>query len=186
MVSLPDDFADTARRELRLREVPFLLQEEAFKLVLERASRWVGACSPFLDADGIRAMMPAFQEVILRGVRLEVVTRAADEQVQQRKGLDALSAAFRQQGRSDLLSVRTFHHQRPGTYGALRSSVHAKIFVADTDHAYVGSGEMRLNSFRKNFEMGFLVEGDLAANARGVFETISSYARPYDPGGPLA
>ena len=48
------------------------------------------------------------------------------------------------------------------------------MIVCDYEYAYVGSGELRRNSFDKNFEIGVILEGGKAYQLGKIFDKLFS------------
>jgi len=57
------------------------------------------------------------------------------------------------------------------------------MIVCDYEHAYVGSGELRKNSFDKNFEVGIVLKGEKAFQLGIIFDRLFSVSASIDVSG---
>ncbi len=56
--------------------------------------------------------------------------------------------------------------------GLLIAGLHAKMVIADSDLAYIGSWEFRRHSLMSNFEVGLLFRKDGVGNLDSIFDLI--------------
>jgi len=72
------------------------------------------------------------------------------------------------------IQIRNYHYN---SYNYVNSSTHAKFIVCDEKVACVGSGELRKNSFEKNFELGVITNGIKAKQLDIIFNELFSVSK---------
>jgi phosphatidylserine/phosphatidylglycerophosphate/cardiolipin synthase-like enzyme len=138
---------------------------EAVITVLQAAKHEVCLAVPFFEQSGLNALLDHVMDLAARGVDLRVLTR----DVQQGDGYDHTNKCRALAKLTDLyganqqvganLSIRDFgscirgHPNDPSRH---YRGIHQKMVIADETVAYVGSGEIRENSFLTNGEAGVL------------------------------
>ena len=145
-------------------------QVNVYRQLMDMARNEILIISPFLERSGINACRKEFNNAAMRGVTIKLITRLPDESSISRKlGLMDLQAIFESKKASDKLSIRTFH-RFSGSY--IEYGVHAKIIVADGKVGYVGSGEIRSNSFFVLVEIGKIIKGLDIQQLVMIFNTL--------------
>lgn len=142
---------------------------EAVITVMNAAEDEVCLAVPFFEQSGLNALLDDVTALASRGVDLRVLTR----DVQHGEGydhtnkcralskLDDLYTANQQVGAS--LEIRDFGNRfrsHPDDPSRHYRGIHQKMVIADRRAAYVGSGEIRENSFLTNGEAGVLTVSD--------------------------
>ena len=79
---------------------------------------------------------------------------------------------FLKKGLERFIDIRNYYYQSKDN--KLMSSIHAKIIIIDDNLAYVGSGEIRKNSFEKNLEVGVILTGSKVSELTLIFNKLFS------------
>ena len=166
VVSVPLDM-QPALDDLRVDhpDVDICTLREAVITVLQAAENEVCLAVPFFEQSGLNALLDQVTDLADRGVDLRVLTR----DVQQGDGYDHTNKCRALAKLSDLyganqqaganLSIRDFGSRirgHPNDPSRHYRGIHQKMVIADETVAYVGSGEIRENSFLTNGEAGVL------------------------------
>jgi len=143
--------------------------DEAFKKILRSAQNEVFIASPFLDEAGLDLIWEDIKALPERGVSLYLLTRDLIEQPNQqqyaqakkRQGIARIKEVYdaEKAAPSTKFSVRDFGKRTPGT-GSVDlqyEGLHQKMLIADTNAAYIGSGEVRRNALQVNGEAGVVI-----------------------------
>ena len=122
-----------------------------------------------------------FGNAVQRGARVRILTNSLAA-----TDVAAVHSAYSQY-REDLLragvelyelkpsSEALMEAKRKGLFGSSSASLHAKSFIVDTDHVFVGSLNLDPRSVDLNTELGLVVDSpELAARQRNQFEEITS------------
>ena len=145
----------------------FNLKEE-IRLLFEKANDSIYICSPFLELNGIEEFIPLLISKSKNGVKIKIVSRQIDSKDPQTRywEIKQLYDIFKKENLP--LKIRNYHYFKT----RVESSTHAKLVICDNQYAYIGSGEIRKNSFEKNFEVGLIVRGKKASDLGMVFEEL--------------
>lgn len=152
--------------------------EEGFRDLLLGADTVVRICSPFMDYRGIRRFIPLLKAKMESGVEVRLLSReiAPGESGRRRADAKRISAELAR-SRPELIQIRSYHF---GKGKKVVSSSHAKILIADEEVAYLGSGEMRENSFSKLLELGVLLRDPHTVRAvTSLFDYMFEVAEPF-------
>jgi len=171
VVSLPPYNIFGLERELKLLNFPINTMKEEFQKLFERANHSIYICSPFLEYNGFDIYLPILLSKAKTGVDIKIVSRqigVADPNSRY-KQINKIQRIFKENMAS--ISIRNYHFFQEKM---ISSSIHAKMIISDYEYAYIGSGELRKNSFDKNFEVGVILKGEQAHQLGKIFEKIFS------------
>lgn len=169
-------------RELSLSGIEyrnqFIETTECFQQVISSAHRVLRICSPFLQKDVTQEdAYPELEyhlsEALLRGVNIRILTR----ELMERRYVEVswIKELARALELENSVTIVDYHHT--SDIGTVVSSTHAKMLIADSDVAYIGSAELRRNSLIANFEVGCLLSGPVVFGLCEVFDSIYSNGR---------
>lgn len=159
--------------ELKRKNIEYENLEESFLALFKAANNHIFICSPFMEYTGFLLFEDVISEKLRQGVVLKILTRIGKKSNDGRlrelsKIYDKIKFFKEQVFIYDYLFEKT---------NRLQSSIHSKIIIIDDKIAYLGSGEIRKNSFRKNFELGLILEGDMVSSISAIFEKICSFSQ---------
>lgn len=124
--------------------------------------------SPFLDSDGIEWIGQLFEATSKVNLDRTLIVRGRDKGV--RAALETHAATLAAWN-ANVLSYAIVHD--PGTRSPSIETFHAKIVLADSDKAYVGSSNMTLSSRDISMECGVIVEGPGVKPVATLVDAIS-------------
>jgi len=169
-------------RELSLSGIEyrnqFIETTECFQQVISSAHRVLRICSPFLQKDVIQEdaypeLEHHLSEALLRGVKIRILTR---ELIERRYAeVSWIKELARALELENSVTIVDYHHT--SNTGKVVSSTHAKMLIADSGVAYIGSAELRRNSLIANFEVGCLLSGPVVFGLCEVFDSMYSNGR---------
>lgn len=146
----------------------YYIKDEIKKLFME-ATDSIYICSPFLDFEGIKDFLPLLAYKNRNGVKINIISRQINKKDNNsRFNVVKPVIEYFNANKCDV-TIRNYHYQ---SKNYIESSTHAKFIVVDKKRAYVGSGELRKNSFEKNFELGLILGGKHAKELNVIFEEI--------------
>jgi len=159
--------------ELTKKSIKYVSLEEGFYDLFKVAEEKIFICSPFIDYDGYFIFEDIIKSKLQSGILLKILTRV---------GKKTNSSRFREINKiyeniksfKNQVSIYDYFYEKNNK---LKSSIHSKIIIIDDKKVYLGSGEIRENSFRKNFELGLVLEGEIALNISRIFEKICSVSK---------
>lgn len=171
VISLPPYNIFGLETELRQFNFPINTLKEEFQKLFEKANHHIYICSPFLEYDGFDTYLPVFLSKAKDGVDIKIIARQIsitdpDTRYEQIKRIQKI---FEKENAP--ISIHNYHFFKERT---VVSSTHAKMIVCDYEYAYVGSGELRRNSFDKNFEIGVILKGEKAYQLGKIFDKLFS------------
>jgi len=156
---------------------------DCFKDIIASTKSQLRISSPFIQKNVTNEeSFPEFEQLLrnamLRGVRVKILSRELFE----KREMEArwLKNIAEKCGTPGQLSVRDYHFQLPDESPSILSSTHAKMLIADQNMAYIGSGELRMNSLIVNFEVGCLLKGAAVIGAIEAFDTMFERGTPYE------
>ncbi len=165
---------DTILTEAGWRTASTEETEHAFTALLQRAQHRVVIMTPFLDERGAAWLkellnpLPEHLEIVLVLRSLEDSTRW-DYPV----GFSLLRDWLRQR------QVRVLNYSLPRLPGPSRETFHAKVMLADSAVAYVGSANLTSASRDYSMEMGVVVKGRAAYEISVVIEAVLKSAETW-------
>jgi phosphatidylserine/phosphatidylglycerophosphate/cardiolipin synthase-like enzyme len=160
----PSRLGDTLRArgwiEAELEHTEAILRH----LATQAAERFV-VLSPFLDTGGMESLVAMFNATQPE-VKRVLVTRCTDgvKTPVLQAGLPSLTA----------MSVAVHNYWLPRNYGY--ETFHAKVFLADSKMAYLGSANMTQASLSVSMELGTLLKGQSVKTLVSVVDAILAIA----------
>lgn len=147
---------------------------EAFKSLVGRARERIVVLTPFLDergAEWVRQLL----EPVSRRIRILLVLRSLDERGawDYPRGYDTIRDWLNAQG----IRVLNYSLRRHGA--PQRETFHAKVILADSEVAYVGSANITGNSREDSMEMGVVVKSRAATEISYVIDAVLKCATPW-------
>lgn len=136
---------------------------ELLPTIAESASTVFTVMSPYLDDVGADVVRNLFERAVVPE-RHFVLRAGADGKPP--PGL----ASIRQWLMAEGVNIWNFRIERPDSSG--NETFHAKVILADTTSAYVGSTNMHKWSFEYSLELGFYVRGRAAARIADIASAI--------------
>lgn len=128
---------------------------------------WI--CSPFIDFKGLQRYFDLIEKKIKDNVVLRILTRPG-----QKNEVTSIHKHFRKKKLEQSILFRFYHFSKKNR---VLSGIHAKMVGADDSLVYSGSGEVRENSFSKNFELGIMVVPPLSVILKKIFDEVYSLGR---------
>jgi len=169
VLSLPPYNLFGLESELKYAGVVFSDMKTEIKKMFERATTDIYICSPFLQMNGVKEFLPTLISKAKNGVNVKIISRqiGKDDVDSRFDEIKKLYKSFIEKGATVL--IRNYHYS---SKREIESSTHAKLIICDYKYAYIGSGELRAYSFEKNFEVGIIVEGELATHLGIIFDRL--------------
>lgn len=171
LISLPPYNIFGLETELRQLDFPINNLKEEFQKLFEKANHSIYICSPFLEYNGFYNYLPTLLSKAKDGVDIKIIARQIGntDPDTRHEQIKRILKTFEK--KNVPISIRNYHFFRERN---VVSSTHAKMIVCDHEYAYVGSGELRKNSFEKNFEIGVILKGEKAYQLGKIFEKLFS------------
>lgn len=150
---------------------------EAFNHLARRSKQRLVILTPFVDAAGLRWATRLFQasqaaeKILILRDRLRLQAYPQEAAVLMPLVSELLEYRVVHQGPDRALPIETFH---------------AKIVMADSSAAYVGSANMLQSSLELALECGFIIEGPAVRQVADVVDAILLVARAQSIGNPVA
>lgn len=171
LISLPPYNIFGLETELKQLGFPIHTLREGFQKLFEIAEHNIYICSPFLEYSGFESYISTLLSKAMSGVDIKIISRQIsrrdpDNRYEQIK---KILKTFEQ--KNTHISIHNYHFAKSGE---VLSSIHAKMIICDYEYAYIGSGELRRNSFDKNFEVGVVFRGEKAFQLGKIFDKLFS------------
>ena len=148
--------------------------DNSFRSLAQRASTRITVMMPFLDEHGatwlgeLLAEVPATVEIVLILRSLEDPRRSDYP-----RGFRVLQEWLRQR------RAKVFNYSIPRGEVFGRETFHAKVILADSELAYVGSANMTVASLEYSMEMGVVLKGRAAREISLVVDAVVKCADPW-------
>jgi phosphatidylserine/phosphatidylglycerophosphate/cardiolipin synthase-like enzyme len=138
-----------------------------FRQLIESAGEELIIVSPFLEREGVQALLSSFIAAKRNGTKVRLLTRGIVS-LNQALALRDMFLIF-----SDKISVRAFHAKAAEGYQQQVESTHAKIVLSDRKDVYLGSAEIRSNALFNNFEIGIrTTDPVMITNILSIFDLV--------------
>jgi phosphatidylserine/phosphatidylglycerophosphate/cardiolipin synthase-like enzyme len=125
--------------------------------LLEATRNSLVILSPYWRVDGVRSLLSTANRDNYAGVKVRVLTQAACfMKAEDRGALNFFVAKMRESG-------AIVQASSPRTIGGLTPFLHAKLIVADSNKAYVGSANFTSSGLDHGIEVGVVLEGEVAS-----------------------
>jgi len=152
------------------------------------------ATGPELLKKGIRGIEPVMEELIADAVSevqilvyvftpqaihvLNLIRKAAERGVRVTMVVNSLESQHEEIRRElGLLASRYPHMKIISFMGSGNRQLHAKIIVADRKKAVVGSANFSWGGMYANYEVGLLVEGEIAWKLADIVDSLSQVSK---------
>ena len=154
------------------KNIPLNLLLEEFTKLFLKANQSIKICSPFLEFNGFEYFKDTLLGKAQHKVDIQILSRQINTSENNTRfaHMKKIFELFRQTGCDNSLNIRNYYFQ--SKENKLISSIHAKMIIIDDIEAYVGSGEIRRNSFEKNLEVGLIMKGTKVKELAFVFDEI--------------
>jgi sugar-specific transcriptional regulator TrmB len=149
---------------------------DCFRAIIQSSLSTLRICSPFMEFARDDSAFPDLEgkiyDAFLRGVKIKVLSR----EITKKRSREALrlKQLAEQAGRPENIQIVDYYFERDQK---IFSSTHAKLLIADTTVAYVGSGELRRNSLIVNFEVGCQIMGPSVYGLCEIFDSMFNQGR---------
>ena len=151
---------------------------DAVKEIISSSQKIIRICSPFMDTKGFFEINAEISSKIMRGTKVKILSRELEETNSRRRELTKIYDELMKVGRKNW-EIKDYHYEDDA--GRLTSGIHAKIITCDEKLGYVGSGEIRKNSFKNNFEMGLLIrDKKQIRQINKLFDFMFEISRPFE------
>jgi HKD family nuclease len=156
------------------KQVEINALKKEFENLFRSATTSIKICSPFLDWKGYLHFHDTLLPKAKSKVKIQILTREINknENLNRYETLRRVFALFSNEGLEDSIDIRNYYFRTEEN--RLASSIHAKLIIADNNKAYIGSGEIRENSFTKNLEIGVILKGEKVRDLAVVFYIVFS------------
>jgi phosphatidylserine/phosphatidylglycerophosphate/cardiolipin synthase-like enzyme len=139
---------------------------EAILRVIKSAKSSLSISSPFLDLEGIPEIKKELLTKAFMDVKIKILVRAPLQRKLKEDSIKSFLKLAEKSGSLKNVEIRLYHYEKQPY---VKSSTHAKFIIADGNYMYIGSGELRENSIKKNFEAGLLRKGKEVKELEKVF-----------------
>ena len=149
-----------------------LLKE--FEILFSSARKNIKICSPFIEWNGFEYFKDLLILKASKGIYIEILSREISDRIGNPRYSDMIKIfnSFDSEGLASRIQIRNYYFRTEEN--RLASSIHSKMIVVDGETAYVGSGEIRKNSFEKNLEIGLILRGKKVKELELIFDSIFS------------
>ncbi|NKQ38949.1 MAG: hypothetical protein HF967_05685 [Methanosarcinales archaeon] len=148
---------------------------ECFQKIITSAKEVIRICSPFMQKNVLNDdAFPELRQLIFDALKKNVKIRLLSRELFDGRGKEIqwIVDVADDIGKINNITIVDYHFSSEN--GAILSSTHAKLLIADFDMAYVGSAELRRNSLIANFEVGCLIKGPQVFGICEVFDFMFS------------
>lgn len=179
IMSLPPFNIFGLKDALNSHEIQFKLLKDEIKKMFSEAEHSIYICSPFIEFNGINDFLRILKSKSKKGVEIKIIARQISKNDPQNRynEIKRVYDSFQNEGCE--IKIRNYHYQLKDR---VNSSTHAKFIVCDYKDAYIGSGELRRNSYEKNFELGVKIKDKKARELGIIFDELFSVAKDIDWG----
>jgi len=172
-LSIPPFHKSTLGITLVEEAISYVTLEDLFLEMMKNAGSSIKICSPFFDLRGLTEMQNLLIRKAGEGVEVSVLTRLGCDDSVRRQSLRRYTRRLSSARARDNFTCKVYHFENENK--RVLSSIHAKIIIVDGEQAYIGSGEIRRNSFERNFEAGLVLEDkDTVKQVESIFDTLFS------------
>ncbi|MBD3215247.1 MAG: DUF1669 domain-containing protein [Candidatus Lokiarchaeota archaeon] len=153
-----------------------------FENLFNSSKNTIKICSPFLEWSGFKFFKDILAEKARKGVKIEILSRQLrkNESLRRNAEITRIYDYFKNLKIHSKVQIRNYYFETEDR--KLASSIHAKFIIIDNYKAYIGSGELRYNSFKKNLELGVIIFGKKVEELALIFDMIFSKSEVIDFG----
>jgi len=178
-ISIPQFEKVALDRILEVNRINIITIESAFKTLIKNSKESIKICSPFFEYNGWKRLEYEFLDYLKKGGEIKIICRNFSNGFRNHEDKILFLDYISRMGFEENIEFREYHFEK----NQVESSTHAKLFITDKTEAYIGSAEIRKNSYDKNFEMGVLLKGDIVRDIERVFDymfDISQKVKKFD------
>lgn len=161
-----------AQKKLEGEGIEFVPTKESFHDLIEEATNEIRVCSPFME----KRIWDLYHDELVKFAQkngtIKVLTRELEKNRSKKIEIQKIIEDFEKKGVAENLQIADYYYSY--SRKKLESSTHAKLFISDSSKAYVGSGEIRKNSLKTNFEVGVILTGEIVDSISLSFDYIFS------------
>ena len=159
---------------LKKKQIKMNLLTDEFGKIFSSAKEIIKICSPFIEWNGFIYFKDVLIKKAKEKVKIQILSREINkkENIVRYNDVKRIYEYFRDNYLEQQLEVRNYYFKTEDN--KLASSIHAKLIISDNNKAYIGSGEIRENSFKKNLELGLVVLGKKVKELVLIFDNIFS------------
>lgn len=172
LITLPPFNVFGLESELRNSNISFFDLKSEFEKLFQKSKEDIYICSPFIELRGIQSFLPLLVSKAKKGICIKIISREIESSNSKYLEIKKIFEYFKE--RDVEVEIRDYHYK---SNNKIDSSIHAKLIISDNKYAYIGSGELRKNSFEKNFEVGMLLNGKKARDIGLIFEKVFSVSK---------
>lgn len=145
---------------------------EEFIHLFSLAKYSIKICSPFIEYNGFKYFKDIILEKARKKVKIDILSREISirDNISRHNDLKKIFEIFRINNLENKIDIRNYYFNSPKHN--LLSSIHAKLIIIDDKKAYIGSGEIRENRFKKNLELGVIISGSKVIELSLIYEKI--------------
>lgn len=153
---------------------------DEFTNLFSRATFSIKICSPFLEYDGFEYFKDLLIQKAKQRVSIQILSRQIKlgEKFTRYDDIKEVYNCFLREGVESFLNIRNYYYQSKDN--KLVSGIHAKLIIIDDTLAYIGSGEVRKNSFERNLEIGVILTGSKVSELSMIFNKLFSKSEVID------
>lgn len=141
--------------------------EHAFIGLVQSATKRVVVMTPFFDVTGAKWLRELFEQVG-DDVQKVLILRSLDDPARYDypQGFDAITTWLNSK------NVAVYNYSIPRIDGPGRETFHAKVVLCDDHSAYIGSSNLNTASLEHSMELGVVLKGRAALDAKTVIEAV--------------
>jgi hypothetical protein len=151
------------------------IKEEFIKLI-KNSNHEILICSPFISFENIEEIKRLIIKKAAEGIDIKIITREILSKPKSKR-FQSLKEFYKEIERLNLekfVSIKEYHFSKNNK---VLSSTHSKLLIIDNKIAYIGSGEIRLNSFEKNFESGIVIQNNKVKELKKIYDLMFSVSK---------
>jgi phosphatidylserine/phosphatidylglycerophosphate/cardiolipin synthase-like enzyme len=142
----------------------------ALHRLITSARREIIILNPFFERAGFDRLAAALLAAARRGVGVFIITRQlTDETSPNRQVLKGLMKQAKDEGVVDLFRLAQYQQLEAGR---LIVASHAKVLLADSEQAYIGSANLTEYGMDRFFEVGVLLQGAQVRTLKSLLQAI--------------
>ena len=179
-ISIPPFHKSTLTIKMKEEGIEFIQLYDLFSQLIKKANKSIKICSPFFDLKNLMEFQNLLIKKATEGVEVQVLTRELNDgtsgDTQRKKSLKKFRERLISPQLKKNIFIKNYHFEDENK--KVLSSIHSKIIIIDGREAYIGSGELRANSFIKNFELGLSIDDEIKVRSiETIFDTLFLIAK---------
>ena len=192
-------------------DLSILPLDVSFSALIRNTKKHLQIISPYIDRSSVMKFLPDFATAFSNNIEFTLVTRGvlvkepASKRYNYLNKLEAIQLLWDQyvnfnpvwrtkfvvrdflrldklnNPQRDIYAEDILETIEPTDFVRVSYAVHQKILVSDRTMAYIGSGELRKNSFGPSGEVGVLLKGRQAEFISDLVQCYASFGFPVEP-----